>query len=194
MQRFETWMQNKLDVFCQSFPIENERFVLERVKYKRCGNYLVLLYVPESSITNEKRSVIDKRFAKYRANSVYCIAIYDSRYENDSVETTCRSTYYTPTVEYKIGSWVYADQFNPNIDAVCSNGIHYFNHWMGACFYDSVVNDSVRIVFMDDGGIWYVRMDEELFHCTDTDRKENVKLLETRLGVTGLEFTSCFLN
>jgi hypothetical protein len=72
---------------------------------------------------NETRQVVDKRFAKYRANCLYVVRILDV--ENGAWKQQC-SALRDPKTIYRVGELVFPNGYEPNQDIVCGQGIHYF--------------------------------------------------------------------
>ncbi len=134
----------------------------ERIKYKRCYHYLIVLYITSDIETNENRNrVIDKRFAKFRAARAWCVCIFDtfvmktvSKYLNHVGEFSAN---------YYANGWVFPTFYDTNVNNICSAGIHFFNHCLGAYFYHQMNedDDSVKIDFDNSG-------------CVDTWRDASV--------------------
>lgn len=88
------------------------------------------------TITNEDRSsVVDKNTAKHRADKLKVHLIINLHDGSTSTERLVNCTKDHETV-YAIGSIVEPDSFDPDLESVCSNGIHYFRSIECAYFYD----------------------------------------------------------
>ena len=137
LQSLEKWIESKIAAFgpiCKDTLVET--YDPARIKYKKCGSFLVLLYIPNCVNNNEKRvNIIDSRFAKFRAERAWCVGIYDTHALKESNICT-NSTYLLKTAIYKLGTWTFAHAFNTDVNMVCASGIHYFNHWLPAYFWN----------------------------------------------------------
>jgi hypothetical protein len=95
-------------------------------RYKKCGNCLVTLIIPDYAITNENRkNIVNPLIAKYRTNIAYVYDICDINDENIKLRY-CYSTFHKNFLRYQVGKFVNAYDFNPNLEKVCASGIHYF--------------------------------------------------------------------
>jgi len=140
--------------------------VLERILYK-CAPYIgnnqyvykkcicdtiVVLKKTDKTITNESRkSIIDPRYAKFRGNRFEVVCIFDA-FDCDEEYVSAPSCYKTDFY-YKIDCIVEVKNFDPNIEDVCSTGIHYFKDVRGAYFYNlrTVGFSGQFIQYYDDG-------------------------------------------
>jgi hypothetical protein len=91
-------------------------------------------------ICNEsRRSVINKYWAKFRCNGLNVVLIYDLILQK-TVSFIGHETYRwgIPIIvtRYKVGEVVKPDQFDYNLDKVCTHGIHYFLTIEAAMSYD----------------------------------------------------------
>lgn len=118
--------------------------------YKMCnGMWIVVLQKLESQMTstNEARDDVScKSFAKYRANKLRVIDIFDAdNVDMDTKSITNRTVIARPsgdkaaarTIEtvYEVGKIVEPDSYDTNINSVCAGGIHYFKTIYAAYFY-----------------------------------------------------------
>ncbi len=107
--------------------------------FKRCitatSDYLVALKKPtENFQCNElRRAVINKNFAKFRCNGLITVAIY-SIFDHKFIDHFVNVVLQTYT-EYRVGSVVFPDRYDEDIDSVCTNGIHYFLTLNSALLY-----------------------------------------------------------
>ncbi len=94
----------------------------EYVSYK----YLVVLEKPKTNFkSNENRTkVVNKNFAKFRCNGLITVAIYDL-YEKKFIQEIYHQVL-KHEVSYSVGKFTAPDQYNEDIDIVCTSGIHYF--------------------------------------------------------------------
>jgi len=127
--------------------------------YKQCKNYLVsknfrkwliVLEKLEDTKTNEDRKdIADKRYAKYRANKLKVVKIFDinnfNEIINHIVNVHIQFSYGNEAdgeivTQYKEGEIVYPNKYDEDIDNVCSSGIHYFKEIDAAYLYDEIPN------------------------------------------------------
>jgi antitoxin component YwqK of YwqJK toxin-antitoxin module len=122
-----------------------EPFTNSNTVYKICINkYIVILEKLEDTQDNEKRkSVINSHYAKFRADQLKVIKIIDLNNLNSDVKEVLNS-YEDPTTGkyvkllYKVGTIAIANEYDSNINNICSNGIHYFKTIDGAFYYGFV--------------------------------------------------------
>jgi hypothetical protein len=138
-------------------------FEMNYVKFKRCDNMMVVLYVPTPSndcciISNEdRRDVKDKRFAKFRASEAWPICILNTTTGEFLPSYWHVNIYYAPIL-YIINQWVMSPNgYERNQNVICAQGIHFFNHWLAAYCYESAYFYG-SIAFDESGKIlviWY---------------------------------------
>jgi hypothetical protein len=58
------------------------------------------------------------------------------------------------TTFYEVGKLVKPDYFNPNLDEICTNGIHYFLTLKAATNYENGICIIEGIKYDDDGQSW----------------------------------------
>jgi len=166
MQRLDLlykWVKNKTKVFLANNKLATQK----EIKFKRCGNYIVMLHVSRNTTTNELRfGVKDKRFAQFRAAKAGCVAIYDCLHPENSISICQNTFWYANKVYYRVGHITTANSFDPNVNEVCSTGIHYFNHWLAAYYYDSSSSywriDPFYISFSNNGKIRRINRQSEM--------------------------------
>jgi hypothetical protein len=108
--------------------------------------WLVVLEKLSDTRTNEKRRGIhDSKFAKFRADKLKVIEIFDVN--NLNVDRKSITNVYTDNkyegyddvifhkIVYTVGDIVYPDFYDEAIENVCSNGIHYFKSFDTAFSY-----------------------------------------------------------
>jgi antitoxin component YwqK of YwqJK toxin-antitoxin module len=101
--------------------ISNPKYV-----YKSCGNYVVVLEKLDDTRTNESRSnIADPKYAKYRANKLKTILIIN-KFDPSDVIMEIENSFYAKKVVYRTGEIIEIDDYNYNLNKVCSTGIHYF--------------------------------------------------------------------
>ncbi len=101
--------------------ISNPKYV-----YKSCGNYVVVLEKLDDTRTNESRSnIADPKYAKYRANKLKTILIIN-KFDPLDVIMEIENSFYAKKVVYRTSKIIEIDDYNHNLNTVCSTGIHYF--------------------------------------------------------------------
>ena len=91
----------------------------EFVAFKKCSGYIVKLLIPADA----KRSSATTR--KCRASYAKVLSI--TTLSGEPVETnSITNTAYSPNVVYKVGEFVYPDEFDDNRWNECSHGISFF--------------------------------------------------------------------
>jgi antitoxin component YwqK of YwqJK toxin-antitoxin module len=110
--------------------------------YKSCttadDSWIVLLRPVEDSITNQSRLPAgdpDRKYAKFRGSEFEVIDIINKFDLTKTINSIQNSTYENKT-EYIKGTIVRPDSFDPDLDKVCSNGIHFFEDIMCAFYYE----------------------------------------------------------
>lgn len=91
----------------------------EFVAFKKCSGYIVELLIPADA----KRSSATTR--KCRASYAKVLSIttlLGEKVETDSITNTA----YSPNIVYKVGEFVYPDDFDDDRWNECSHGIHFF--------------------------------------------------------------------
>ena len=86
---------------------------------------IITLDIPDDACTNMNRTdIVNKDTAKYRTNKATVLSIED---ENGNMYETATSSIYTnKPLTYKVGETLVVDDYDTNIETVCSSGIHYF--------------------------------------------------------------------
>ncbi len=93
------------------------------LRYKACRKSIVTLELLDDSINNEKRLVVDDKYAKFRCDRAKVVNIVnvktDEKMEKDI-------SIFSGNFVYTLGREVSVFYFNENINEVCARGIHYF--------------------------------------------------------------------
>jgi antitoxin component YwqK of YwqJK toxin-antitoxin module len=115
--------------------------------YKTCGSYIVVLEKLPETFTNENRSNVsqigdNKLYAKYRANKLMVKQIIN-KYDLTKCEKVMSSGYEI-AAEYEIDKIVYPDNFDINLEKVCSSGIHYFLNLKRAFYYNYDITENIN--------------------------------------------------
>jgi len=160
----------------ESTKVDTYPFDEFRVKFKRCGDCILALYIPNSFKTNESRSIDgDWNFAKFRAEKAWCICILDTI--DGTLLMKYDHVYYGAVqshvaITYISNAFVVPDGFDMDLETVCGQGIHYFNHWIAAYFYERCCCMTNSVEFSEDGKIlyFYERNDQVAQRGPDTAR------------------------
>jgi hypothetical protein len=103
------------------------------------------------TITNESRQhVIDKNHAGFRANKLEVIKIINMNRPEETRDYVSHNFMGTLT-EYRVGHAVVPDNYDTDVDAMCSWGIHYYRTPETAYFYDKDTKQYTGIILQ-----WYV--------------------------------------
>jgi antitoxin component YwqK of YwqJK toxin-antitoxin module len=112
--------------------IRNNEFV-----YKSCGEWVVIMKKLPDTITNETRSdVVDKFYAKFRANKLFVVKIVNKFSTEKSTDYVQNTFYLEKKITYVVNEEVCADNFDTNNDVMCGAGIHFFNSFKAAFFFE----------------------------------------------------------
>ena len=86
---------------------------------------VVTLEIPEDALTNiNRKNVAVKEYAKHRCNKAKVLKIED---EDGNEYTSARSyCYLKKSLEYILNETIVVDDYDMNLDEVCSTGIHFF--------------------------------------------------------------------
>jgi hypothetical protein len=132
----------KNDIFCLINKIKaiNGDYLINSIYvYKSCGEYVVILERLLDTITNENRNNIpneqSKPFAKYRGNKFLVKDIFHKFNSTKKVSSISSSNFNQNKLEYEIGKIIIPDDFDTDLEKVCSNGIHYFLKLERAFYY-----------------------------------------------------------
>jgi len=93
------------------------------LRYKACKNSIVTLELLNSSVTNEKRDVVDADHAKFRCDKAKVIDIVNVKTGERMKEDV---SIYSSGFHYRMGEIVKPDHFSVLLNIVCAEGIHYF--------------------------------------------------------------------
>ena len=129
-----------------------------KIRYKKCGKYIVTLLLFKDSKTNEARSTFNPVYAKYRTNKALVLNI-EHMTTGDKINEVCNSTYKYGMLNYHVNEIV-ETSYNDNIDIVCAAGIHYYKTKEQA-FCHGITVDMCRVLnltcnlkrWQDDGSL-----------------------------------------
>jgi antitoxin component YwqK of YwqJK toxin-antitoxin module len=169
-------MSYNIEELLKQLTEELEEYINDKkYVYKICGDFIVILEKLEDTLTNENRSNVsqkddDKLYAKYRANKLLVKEIIN-KYDLTKCENVM-SGGYAIQIEYKVNETVYPDNFDTNLEEVCSSGIHYFLNLKSA-FYYCLETENINGEYLNwyDNGQMYEK-------CNYVDGKMNGEYLE----------------
>src|SRR5437016_3705304 len=122
--------------------------------YKSCQkNWIVVLQKLDDTITNEGRNdVSDPLYAKFRANKLRVVSICHKLNQEQCIDSITNSSYTGKTVTYTRGQVVEVDDFDNDLDHVCTTGIHYFKSVQAALMWEIPDNyTGVHRVWFNNG-------------------------------------------
>jgi len=106
----------------------------DNIKYKQCSGCIVQMKRTPETKDNEMRiGVKDKRYAKFRANKLMVLKIYN--WMEDRFEYSIPHAWGDVYIRYTVGEIVVPNGFCENINDICAQGIHYFNSLFAAYCY-----------------------------------------------------------
>lgn len=117
--------------------LSNQQYVENKVVFKSCNDCIVVMSFLPDTKTNESRT-LDKKpghemTAKYRADKLKVELIFDKLSPTTLLGAIASTAYHKKSM-YIVGETVIADEFDENLDNVCSNGIHYYRS-LDCAFY-----------------------------------------------------------
>ena len=139
--------------------------------YKRCGDNIVIMRLLSDTITNSNRkNITDPTNAKYRANKLHVELIFNQF--DPCITINSITNIYYKKITYTVDTIAYPDKFNPNLDEVYTNGIHFYKNIIRAYFHDfdfeiddNIIYTGEYIDYYDNGQIYE--------KCNYTDDKLN---------------------
>jgi hypothetical protein len=110
-------------------------------RYKSCSGCIIELRYPtkeeysEFCANEDREAIVDHRLAKYRANAMFVLRIWDVTKGTwiDEISHTWTGPWHT--VWYRVGNLVFPNTYDPNENEVCAPGIHYFHSLQPAFFW-----------------------------------------------------------
>jgi hypothetical protein len=106
------------------------------VVYKSCGDHIVVLKKLADTITNESRdNVKDRRYAKFRANKLEVLCIFQKNNPREQLETINDTFYREKKLTYTVGKIVCVDDYDVYLNKIYASGIHYFKSVIAAFYY-----------------------------------------------------------
>lgn len=141
--------------YCEKY--DSESYIYKVCSHKNDENvnrleWFVVLKYCDDTINTEERNVIDKKYAKYRANKLFVVDIIN-RYVPSYKRTYIINSDEGIEQRYEINKIIECDNFDEDIDKVYGNGVHYFKTPKGAFYYKRCMKNGVFYEWYDDGQI-----------------------------------------
>jgi len=131
----------------------------DTLRFKSCGNYIVVMKLSPWTLNNESRKVRNKKYASYRCVEVETIKIFNKFYPLMCIESIQNTHLNKPDckkVTYEVGKRTTMDKpetFDKNVNNVITAGLHYFLDVHRAFYFDlPVSNYTGRYVNYDEDG------------------------------------------
>ena len=108
------------------------------IVFKSCKDWIVVMKKNPDTETNELRSVVNEMYAKYRANKLRVIKIFNKLNPTATVSHVSSNAYEKKSITYRVGQCVYVKEvdFDTDMNNVCSTGIHYFKSVEAAFYFE----------------------------------------------------------
>jgi antitoxin component YwqK of YwqJK toxin-antitoxin module len=166
-------MEPSINIVNQIKAMNGDYLINSIYVYKSCGEYVVILERLLDTITNENRNNIpneqSKPFAKYRCDKILVKDIFH-KFDSTKKVSSILSSNFENKLEYKIGKVIIPDNFDINLEKVCSNGIHYFLKLECAFYY------SLHKIQNGEYLSWHENGQQQI-KCTYTDGKKDGEYL-----------------
>lgn len=100
--------------------------------YKSAHDFIIQLNIT-SPFNNLSRRVEDKNYAKYRCDQAYVDKIYNkfTKHEIDCIQSDFDNNFI-----YKKGQYVFVNNYDHDINNICTNGIHFYLSEEAAFFHN----------------------------------------------------------
>ena len=124
-------MIDKLNIVCNQY-ISNPKYV-----FKSCDNYIVVFEKLYDTITNEYRNNVSKyMYAKYRANKLKVILIINKFDPFITIKEIENTSYEDNKIRYEKDKIVEVNDYDMDLNKVCTKGIHYFKTIKQAFYWE----------------------------------------------------------
>jgi len=166
----------KLEVECKPY-LENDQFV-----FKACYGTIVVLEKPDLGFeSNESRKgVVDKDFAKFRCNGLWCRDIIDVKTMQHKTMVKHRFGCGEPTL-YKVGQFIRPDAYAYDLNKICAQGLHYFLTLKPALHYRYLAIDGERFQWTNSGSLLSITECKNGKDIKQTIFKEDGTIKKTKL-------------
>jgi len=117
---------------------------------------LVILEIPLSAKHNMERSnIVDRQLAKHRCSEAFVKEIIDL---NTGASVNQARSMQDRRFTYIVGSWVFPDRWEENLETVCAGGIHYFlDRQRAEAYMQSTPLNGEYLEWSDSGRLVYKR-------------------------------------
>lgn len=102
--------------------------------YKSAGDFIIELIINKADRNNLNRNVHDKNYAKYRIERAFVDKIYHKF--NNKKELTEIISDWDANFKYRKGEYVTEITYDPDIDNVCTTGIHFYLTFEAAYYHN----------------------------------------------------------
>ncbi|AYV77663.1 MAG: pentapeptide repeat-containing protein [Dasosvirus sp.] len=104
------------------------------IVFKSAGDCVIELKLLDDSLTNLKRkNVVDRDHAKFRCDKAYVVSITNkiTKEKKDKIVSD-----FTDNFEYMVDSVVTVDDFDDDLEKICTHGIHFYTKYETAFFHN----------------------------------------------------------
>ena len=144
--------------------------------FKTTAKAFIVLKKCKYTRTNERRAVINTKFAKYRASLLHVVCIVN-RHDPDKTLKKTRSTF-SPEFVYIVGKDVVSKCYDKNYNNIYSDGIHYFKS-IERAFYSHLNKTKmmgINTLYCDNGGFGLPVALMDILHEISENRETNDKI------------------
>jgi antitoxin component YwqK of YwqJK toxin-antitoxin module len=104
---------------------KNSTSIIDHYGYKKCQDNRIVKLEILGDHNEARENIVDKRFAKMRCSMARVIRIYNMN--DPSINYDEAFGIHDKTFRYKVGDVVKpVNEYNKDINSICSSGIHYF--------------------------------------------------------------------
>ena len=154
------------------------------IGYKKCQNGRIVVLEILGKNNENRKDIVDKRFAKMRCSRARVIGIYDMH----DPEIECEEAFgiRDKSFKYIVGEIVEpVDEFDEDLNVVCASGIHYFLREEVAYYWEYVPENGLYESWYENGQMWK--------RCTYLNGKFD-GLYEVWYGNSQMHIRSTYLN
>ena len=158
--------QQVADALAKKHPLLAQEYVKHKATPNLCfkRSFHHILGMQYSTSNNlARKNVVDKRYAKFRSQSMNVLFIYDTM-DKKFVSTLCHRGNYVPTI-YTVNGKVDADKwFLDDMDEICTHGIHFYLTLQAAICHNPWSNYAPNF---SDNGVYQSPIDWYAFENCD---------------------------
>lgn len=92
---------------------------MPNIGYKKCANNRIVELEPLGRNNEGRADIVDPKYAKMRCERARVLTIYDADTKEEFDEAVT-------TITYRKGTIVYPDSYDPDMNHISGNGIHYY--------------------------------------------------------------------